>query len=53
MCLQYKYFENTAGKEVTSNFSFSQSIFYPSGEICAIFIKLQFVVCKFFEFRRI
>ena len=33
-CLQYKSFENTAGKgEIaqTSNFSFSHSVFYPFG----------------------
>ena len=31
-CLQYKSFENTVGKgeiAVTSNFSFSHSVFYP------------------------
>ena len=38
-CLQYKAFENTAGKKkkllVTSNFSFSHSIFYLLGELFA------------------
>ena len=31
---------------VTSNFSFSRSVFYPFGELSAIFIKLIIVVCK-------
>ena len=35
---------------VTSNFSFSHSVFYPFGELSAIFIKLKIVVCKLFEF---
>ena len=43
MCLQYKSFENAAGKGenafVTSNFSFSPSVFYPFGEVPAMFIK--------------
>ena len=42
MCLQYKSFENTVEKEkllVTSNFSFSGSVFYPFGEHSATFIK--------------
>ena len=35
---------------VTSNFSFSQSVFYPFGEHSAIFIKFKIVVCKLFQF---
>ena len=35
---------------VTCNFSFSHSVFYPFGEITAIFIKFEIVVCKLFEF---
>ena len=35
---------------VTSNFSFSHIVFYPSGEIPAIFIKFELVVCKLFQF---
>ena len=31
---------------VTSNFSFSQSVFYMFGYLFAIFIKLKIVVCK-------
>ena len=31
---------------VTSNFSISQSIFYPFGDLSAIFIKFEIVVCK-------
>ena len=35
---------------VTSNFSFSCSVFYPSGELSAIFIIFEIVVCKLFQF---
>ena len=38
---------------VTSNFSFSHSVFYHFGELCTIFIKSQIVVCKLFQFRRV
>ena len=38
---------------VTSNFSFSHSVFYPSGELSAIFVKFKIVVCKFFQFGRV
>ena len=31
---------------VTSNFSFSHSIFYPFGELSSTFIKFKIVVCK-------
>ena len=31
---------------VTSNFSFSHSIFYPFGDLPAIFIEFETVVCK-------
>ena len=34
----------------TSNFSFSHSVFYPLGDFSAIFIKLEIVVCKLFQF---
>ena len=37
---------------VTSNFSFSHSVFYPFGELSAIFIQFEIVVCKHFEFER-
>ena len=33
-----------------SNFSFSHSVFYPFGELCAISIKFEIVVCKLFPF---
>ena len=36
---------------VTSNFSFSHSVFYPFSELSAIFIKFKIVVCKLFQFR--
>ena len=38
---------------VTSNFSFSHSVFYPFEELSAIFVKLRIVVCKVFEFGRV
>ena len=38
---------------VTSNFSFSNSVFYPFGELSAIFIKFKYVVCKLFKFGRV
>ena len=55
MCLQYKSFENTVGKEkllvtklwekkkllVKSNFSFSRSVFYLFGELSAILSNLK------------
>ena len=53
MCLQYKSFENTVGKGVTSNFSFSHSVFYPFVELSAIFINFRIVVCKIFQFGRV
>ena len=36
-----------------SNFSFSQSVFYPFGELSAIFIEFYIVVCKLFQFGRV
>ena len=38
---------------VTSNFSFSHSVFNPFGELSAIFIKFKIVVCKVFEIGRV
>ena len=38
---------------VTSNFSFSHTVFYPFGELSAIFIKFETVVCKLFQFGRV
>ena len=38
---------------VTSNFSFSNSVFYLFGELPAIFIKLEIVICKLFLFGRV
>ena len=46
--------ENTVGKGETarsSNFCFSHSVFHPFGELPAIFIKSDIVVCKLFQFR--
>ena len=38
---------------VTSNFSFSHSVFYPFGELSAFFFELEIVVCKLFQFGRV
>ena len=38
---------------VTSNFSFSYSVFYLFGELSDICIKLEIVVCKLFQFGRV
>ena len=35
---------------ITSNFSFSHSVFYPFGELSGIFIKFEIVVWKLFQF---
>ena len=35
---------------VTSNFSFSRSVFYPFGETSVIFIEFKIVVCNLFHF---
>ena len=55
--LQYKSFENTSGEKgkllVTSNFFFSPLCFLHFGELSAIFIKFEIVVCKLFPFGRV
>ena len=38
---------------VTSNFSFSHSVFHPFRELPTIFIKIEIVVCKLFQFGRV
>ena len=38
---------------VTSNFSFSHSVFYPFEALSAIFIKFEIVVCNLFQFGRV
>ena len=38
---------------VTSNFSFSHSVFYPFGKLSGILIEVKIVVCKLFQFGRI
>ena len=38
---------------VTSNFSFSHSVFYSFRKLSAIFIKFEFVVCRLFQFGRV
>ena len=38
---------------VTSNFSFSHSVFYRLRELCVIFIKFEIVVCKLFQFGKV
>ena len=35
---------------VSSNFSFSQGVFYLFGELSSILIKFEIVICNFFEF---
>ena len=54
--LQYKFSENTVEREkllVTSNFSFSHSVFYRVREFSAIFIKFEIVVCNLCQFGRV
>ena len=34
---------------VTSNFSFTHSVFYPFRELLAIFIKFKIIVCRLFQ----
>ena len=56
MSAVYKSFENTGGKGellATSNFSFSHSVFYPFGELSAIFIKFEIFFCKLFQFGKV
>ena len=38
---------------VTSNFSFSHSVFYPFRQLSAIFVKFEIVVCKLFQFGKV
>ena len=38
---------------VTSNFSFSHSVFYLFWELYATFIKFKIVICKLFQFGRV
>ena len=38
---------------VTSNFSFSNSVFYPFWELYGIFITFEIGICKLFEFGRV
>ena len=57
-CMQYKSFEKKTQWEkekllVTSNFSFSYSVFYLFGELSAIFVKFETVVCKLCLFGRV
>ena len=54
MCLQYKYFENTVGKgEIAHNEQFLfPRVCYSFGELSAIFIQFEIVVCKLFQFGR-
>ena len=50
------FFKTLREKEkllVTSNFSFSRSVFYPLGGLPAIFIRFEIVVCKPFQFGRV
>ena len=38
---------------VSSNFSFSRSVFYPFGELYALFIKFEIVVCILFQLGKV
>ena len=38
---------------ITNNLSFSHSLFYPFGALCAIFIEFEIIVYKLFQFRRV
>ena len=38
---------------VTSNFSFSRSVFYLFEKLSSIFVKFEIVVCKLFQFGRV
>ena len=38
---------------ITSNFSFSHSVFYPFEDFSAIFIRVKIVVYKLFQFGRV
>ena len=38
---------------IMSNFSFSNCVFYPFGQLFTIFIKFRIVVCKLFQFGRV
>ena len=38
---------------VPNNFSFSYSVFYPFGELPAIFMKSKTVICRLFQFGRV
>ena len=38
---------------VTSNFFFSHSVFYSFGELSAVFIEFEIIVCKLFQFERV
>ena len=50
VCCTYMYLLKTPWERkkllVTSNFSFSHSVFYPFGELSAIFIRFEIVIWK-------
>ena len=55
-CWQYKSLKTLWEKDKlfdTSYFSFFHSVFYLFGELSAIFIKFEIVVCKLFQFGRV
>ena len=57
MCLQYKSFENTVGKEEIARSKqitpFFHSVFYPYGELSPISIKFKIIVCKLLQFGKV
>ena len=55
-CPHNKSFDKNVGRgEVACNeqFLLSHSVFYPFGELCAIFVKFEIVVFKLFQFGRV
>ena len=53
---EVQVFENTVGNgEIAriEQFLLFHSVFYPFGELSAIFIKFKIVVCKLFQFGRV
>ena len=57
MCLHYKSFEKTLWEKekllLKSNFSLTDSVFDPFGEVTAIFMKFEIVICQLFVFGRV
>ena len=55
-CLQNKSFDTVGNGEIACNgqfHPFPAGVFYPFGELSAIFIKFELVICKLFQFGRV